>query len=334
MENKNTLILILNWKKYQDTLDCLSSLMKADLSGADILVIDNASRNGSVQNIKATFPHIPLIENIENLGFAGGNNVGIRYAIERQYEFVMLLNSDTTVDRNFLQPLVQMLSLHPKIGAVQSLLLNAANPLLIDTLGQVAYQNGFVFDISPHEELSSHQSTLPNEIFGACAAAALYRTKILAQTGGFDERFFVIYEDVDLSWNIRLSNHTTFLIRESIVYHKRGISVGHGSPISAFYFNRNHLLLSVKYLPIKYLLKYAPLFSWHFFKVLFYAHRLGKKKTYFELIKLLIKSWRKRSQIQQNPLWQSICDMWLQKPEVSMLGKLKLRLYQALVIFP
>jgi len=171
-----------------------------------------------------------LIRCNENHGFAKGNNIGIEYAFKNfNSEYILLLNSDTIVEREFLGELVKIAEGNLRVGSVQSLLLRPEGKV-IDSLGQKLYLLGARDD-------KSGKMFYPNslkgdfEIFGSCAAAALYRSSALIDTGLFDEDFYIIYEDVDLSFRLRLAGYISMLATRSIVYHKRGISGGRRATI-------------------------------------------------------------------------------------------------------
>lgn len=318
LSNK-TLILILNWKKYEDTLCCLASLMESDIADADILVIDNASGNGSVQRIKAAFPQVRLIENMVNLGFAGGNNVGIRDAALHGYRFVLLLNSDTTVGAHFLEPLIAIMHQNERAGAVQALLIQLDDRSLIDSGGQLYYANGFAT-----EERRITATTSSGKVFGVCAAAALYRTSLLTTVGGFDENYFLIYEDVDLSWKIQLAGYECWRCSESVVYHKRGISAGgKDNLVSLFYFNRNFILTATRYLPAQSLVKYIGVFLYRFTLAMHYARGFTGVKNCFVL---LWESLMLRRAIQHNKYWKTTVAKWVLPVSVNYFSVLVVRI--------
>jgi GT2 family glycosyltransferase len=125
-------IVVLNWNHAEETIVCLDSLRVAELGGASVLVVDNGSRDGSVAAIRARFPQQEILALPENVGFAGGNNAGIRHALARGAEAVLLLNNDTDVAPDFLPPLLEALNSNPRCAAVSSAVLRRDRPHMID----------------------------------------------------------------------------------------------------------------------------------------------------------------------------------------------------------
>ena len=117
--NPSVGIILLNWNDYKHTSACLDSLEKLDYENYKSIVVDNNSRDDSLLQLIQTYPNVHFIQNNQNLGFTGGNNVGIRYALKKQFEHILLLNNDTIVEPDFLRILVNKLESDPKIGAVQ-----------------------------------------------------------------------------------------------------------------------------------------------------------------------------------------------------------------------
>ena len=176
MNQKKIFVVIVNWNGYQDTQACLESLLGTDYNIFQIIVIDNGSNDDSLVQIKNNFPQIKIIETGRNLGFAGGNNIGVKYALEYDADYIMLLNSDTIVDKEFLAPLVDFLEDHPSAGSVQPKLLRFSSNQIIDSLGHKITKyiaQDINFGLKDDKSIKN-----PREIFGPCAAAALYKKEI------------------------------------------------------------------------------------------------------------------------------------------------------------
>jgi len=292
------IILIVNWNGYRDTIECIESIQKVNYHNYQIIIIDNGSINESVREIKKKFPEITLIENKENLGFAEGNNVGIRYALKLGADYVLLLNSDTIVDPEFLKKLVEVGENDRNVGIIQSKILKQSNPLIIDSVGHFFSPIRGPTDMYSGR-LDKKKFVKIQEISGACAAAALFKTDVFLKAGLFEEGFFCIFEDVDLSWRIRLMGYKILLAPESIVYHKRGIS-GQSIPESKYYASRNYLYLIIKYYSLNCILKFLPFHLFKFAKVFYYSFKTDH--SFIALIKSLIENLKKRNSTQSNPL--------------------------------
>ncbi len=301
-------IIILNWNNYEDTNECLNSLENITYPNYEIIVVDNGSIDGSGEKIKKKFPGHTFIQNKENIGFAGGNNVGIKYAIDvSPPRYILLLNNDTIVEPDFLEPLVAFAEENNRAGSVQGKLLRKDDPRLPDSLGQmVTTIPGRGGDIMEWGDMYGDNS--PREIFGACAAAALYRVETLREIGLFNEEFFTIFEDVDLSWRARIAGWRSFLVPQSVVYHKRGISRHTTFNTFKNYLNfRNSVYLAVRYWPAKYLIFYSPFLMKTTARAIFYCITQGSLRGF---VKSLMHSYRIRKRIKSSIL-KGICKEWL-----------------------
>jgi len=185
-----------------------------------------------------------IIENGENLGFAEGNNVGIRRAMDDGADYVLLLNNDTVVDLEFLGELVKVAEGDERIGAVQAKILMKDEPKLIDSTGIMFIHKIIAINRGYGEK--ADQYTQLDVIYGPCAAAALYRRNVFEMIGMFDERFFVYYEDVDIAIRMKSAGYICKYVPNAIVYHKHSASSGMYSPLKAYFLNRNRILYVFK----------------------------------------------------------------------------------------
>ena len=235
----NIFVVILHYRDLPSTQACLASLERIASPPFTILLIDNGSGDNSGEVLREWVtsggpwigrPDWPAPEHLPldslppgvssccspcrrihflvppvNLGFAGGNNLGIRLAIGGGADYIWLLNSDTAVTKEALSSLVQTAGVMERVGAVQSLLLRRGNLHLIDSSGQKITAEGVRNDTSRPPRKADAEQGIP--IFGACAASALYDVAALRDVGLFDEEFFIICEDVDLSFRLRLAGY-------------------------------------------------------------------------------------------------------------------------------
>lgn len=202
MDTSKLTIIVLNWNNKQATLGCVDSLQRADLHGASLLVVDNGSRDGSVDALRARFPELRVLPLPQNVGYAGGNNAGIRAAMETGAESVLLLNNDTEVAKDFLLPLTWAMDSHPMVAGVCSAIHRHDHPEMLD----VAYcltrfgQRDAVQIIGVNA-LPGKGFEERREIEIAIGCSLLLRTDVLRQVGLLDERYFAYHEDVD--WCLR-----------------------------------------------------------------------------------------------------------------------------------
>ena len=253
---------------------------------------------------------ITIIKNNKNYGFAGGNNVGIRFVLNTDSPYILLLNNDTIVDHDFLTELIKAAQRYKNIGSIQSLLLKPDGKF-IDSLGQEIY-----IWSAMDKGINSAYSPLKNdkEIFGACAAAAVYPKEVLEKIGLFDEDFFVIFEDVDLSWRIRLKGFKSVLAVNSIVYHKRGISESinqhETSQLMEYHYNKNLLSIMLKYYPLSHLFGSKNLNKSLFYlkKSIFYSLKVNKT---LKLTKIILSNIWLRIKMFNDPLLYKIQKKWI-----------------------
>lgn len=220
MEN-SVYCVIPNWNGKDMLGACLDSLLQQTLK-AQIVVVENGSNDGSAEYIKERYPQITLLEEPTNLGFAGGVNVGIRYALKQKADFVALFNNDATADKDWLKNLVDAAHKYPKAGIVTGKFIKKeANTL--DSTGEMYSIWGLPYPRGRGEKLSDTYDT-QNWVFGATGGASLYRAKMLQKIGLFDEDFFAYYEDVDLSFRAQLANWQVYYEPRALAYHTIGAS--------------------------------------------------------------------------------------------------------------
>lgn len=167
-----------------------------------------------------SLPKVTLIANQENLGFAGGNNVGIKYAIENGFDYVFLHNNDAFAAANFLEPLVEAMEKNRKVGAAQALLLLHPETELINSAGNVFHYLGFGYCWDYRKKVSEINLSSIKEIAYASGAALMMRADLLKKFGSLDEDFFLYHEDLEYSMRLRVAGYKIILASQSLVYHK------------------------------------------------------------------------------------------------------------------
>jgi GT2 family glycosyltransferase len=303
-------VVILTWNGRTDTLACLESLEAVGhpREGEAFVVVDNGSADGTLEAVAERFPWAERIQNGANLGFAGGNNAGMRWALDRGYRYVMLLNNDTTVPAGSLEALCSFMDDHPGAGAVQPLLVRATEAEGLDSTGVELFSLPGARDRQIGRPLAEAPAE-PEEIFGACAAAALYRREALERSGLLDEDFFVLLEDVDLSFRIRLAGYSVHLVPGARVSHKRGISSqGELSGFKKYVLHRNIRALAVRYWPRKYLLQFGPFLAKGWLWGALYAWRSG---DWAQWRRMMRESRVLRRDHARNPRWAEIQRRWM-----------------------
>lgn len=248
-------IIIVNWNSYDMTSQCLVSLRSLDYPDFKTIVVDNGSTDGSADRLETDFPEIILLRNKENRGFTGGNNSGIVYAIENDFEYLMLLNNDTVITPPFLGCLINSIDTTPSIGAIQPKIMYNYDRSVIWNAGTALNRFLFTFKTIGENEKDQGLYDKAGEIPWITGCCFLVRTDIIRQIGPLDDKFFIYYEDVDWSLKIRGRSHKLWYEPKAVIYHEAGMSdanridhnEGKMSPFSHYMNVRNHLYVVRRY---------------------------------------------------------------------------------------
>lgn len=283
-------VLLLNWNGWHDTLECLESLRSLDYPNVQIILCDNGSSDNSLQHFVAwaqqhavsyrtllrhdaehttdtVHEKLIIIENGANLGFAGGNNVGLRFARTQAFEYIWLLNTDTTVKPDALTKLIAEVEANPKIGMCGSTLLYYHAPDTVQTLcgGRINRRTGEPQHIGAFQKFQQpiSQAEVLKQLDYVMGASMLISRKFLEEIGLMEERYFLYYEEID--WAERAKGKFELgYAPESIVYHKEGRSVGNQpktyTPTSVYYMTRSRVMFMRKFFPKQLPRVYARLF--------------------------------------------------------------------------
>jgi GT2 family glycosyltransferase len=277
MSARRLAVVVLTWNGREDTLACLASL-RGQLGADDaVIVVDNGSKDGTEDAVRAAHPWVEVVQTGANLGFAGGNNAGLRLVVERGYAWALVLNNDTLVPVGALDALLAHAAERPGVGAFQPLLVSAAAPARIDGAGHLVHRcPGVVDALMGRPVADAPRDATP--IFGACAAAALLRVEALAEVGLFDETLFVLCEDADLMFRLRLAGHEVELVPSVHVLHKRGVSgrgrTGDAARRRKYWLQRNTIALAIRYWPTRWIALSAPVLAFRVAQALWLSTRL------------------------------------------------------------
>ena len=214
-------IVVLNWNRRADTLACLESLAQAEIGGAALYVVDNGSQDGSAAAVREAYPHVRVIALPENRGFAGGNNAGIRAALDAGAEGVLLLNNDTRVSPDFLTPMLWAFDAFPGAAAVCSAIHRMDRPEMLDVAyAQVHFAQREAVQLRGVNALPGDGFGTRCEIDVAVGCSMLVKAEAWRRVGLFDEQYFAYHEDVD--WSLRAHRAGYQLVYEpfSRVFHR------------------------------------------------------------------------------------------------------------------
>ncbi|MBW1859357.1 MAG: glycosyltransferase family 2 protein, partial [Deltaproteobacteria bacterium] len=217
-------VIIVNWNGRNLLSDCLDGLRGQAYRKFTTILVDNGSVDGSVDFVSQNYPEVEVIGLAENSGFATGNNIAIKRAKTKS-----------------------------EAGLAASKMVFYDNPEIIDRAGDAYTRAGT--GLLRGRGIAASSYNKQGWIFGACAGAALYRSTMLEDIGLFDEDFFLVYEDVDLSFRAQLKGYKCIFVPEAVAYHKASSSIVYDSPVSVYYSHRNLEWVYVKNMPAKLILK-------------------------------------------------------------------------------
>ena len=280
-------LIILNWNNYKDTSECVRSLLRTIYENREIIIVDNGSADNSLSRLENEFSECTFIKNKYNLGFAGGNNEGIKYALKHNAEYIMLINDDVVVDENFLQPLVETMENDKQIGVVGPMMLFYRDKKKIQTIGDrinlwLAKFPPIVFDI---EDKGQFRANIKADYI--TGAGLMIRSETVEKIGLMDYRYFLYVEEIDWCYRAKKAGYGIVGVPRSKIWHKVSASLGDENPIKLFYQNRNK---------IYFMKKHAKFYHWPSFIFYFTLKKLKdyqeyrKKKDHWQMIKKGVKS--------------------------------------------
>jgi GT2 family glycosyltransferase len=233
----------------------LAALDRQTLPPRRVIVVDNASGDGSADGIEERHPAVEVQRLTTNLGFAGGNNLGVRVA--EGCRWVALLNPDAFAEPDWLERLVDAAEANPEFSFFASRLLQAQSPDILDGTGDVYHVSGLAWR-RDHGRRADEGQLERGEVFSPCAAAALYERGAFLEVGGFDEDFFCYFEDSDLSFRLRLAGHRCLYVPEAVVHHVGSATTGRESDFTIYHSCRNLAWAYVKNMPAPLFWLYLP----------------------------------------------------------------------------
>lgn len=247
-------IVVLNWNGFKDTEKCINSLLNQSFTDYSVLVVDNGSTDGSIEDLKKleinlASKHLSVIYNKINLGFAGGVNTGIRYALENNFDAIALFNNDAIADKDWLKNLA--LTLEKTDASVATGLLLHEDGKTIDSTGDFYSSWGIGFPRSRGERTSKAPES--GYVFSASGGASLYKSSLFKEIGLFDEKFFAYYEDTDISFRAQLAGHKIYYTKDAVAYHKQGATSSKIPGFTVYQTFKNLPLLFWKNVPFKLL---------------------------------------------------------------------------------
>ena len=249
-------VIVLNWNGKVDTLECLGSLAKLDYPNFKIVVVDNASSDNSVVEIRAKFPEVVILETGDNLGFAGGNNVGIRWALQDGTDYILILNNDTIVAHDLLNAFVSAAKQQKDKAVLGAKIYFFDTPDMIWFAGGVwvKEQNKFIHLGWKQHDCSDFANISETDYITGCAM--FIHADIFNDIGLLDEKFFLVYEETDWCYRAKARGYKCLVIPEAKLWHKVSASFGGStSPIVRYFSVRNKLFWGKKHCSFSTMLK-------------------------------------------------------------------------------
>lgn len=249
-------VIIVNWNGEHLLKDCLGSLSRVEYKNIEILFVDNASSDNSVAYVKKKYPNIRILQNRENLGYAEGHEEAFTKA---RGEAVLMLSTDTIVEKNLLTVLISTLFKEKSIGGVQPAILMYPDKHLIDSIGSFFLKTGILYHFGREKNINNSLYKTKMEIFSAKGACMMFKKEVLEKTGLFDKDYFAYFEDTDLCHRVWLSGYSIWYEPGTTIYHKGG---GAAKQIASSYIQfhafKNRISTYLKNLSIEYLIFVIP----------------------------------------------------------------------------
>lgn len=264
-------IIIVNYNSWKLLARCLKSLSRQTLSGFKIFVADNSSKEAPPDDIFSSYPDLTFIQLDSNYGFAEANNRLIKKA--KGFDWIITLNPDAFPEPKWLESLVASSLKNPEYSFFSSRLINDSNPEIIDGDGDIYHFSGLAWRGRYGMMVSTDKE--PYEVFGPCAAAAMYKNNELHEVGCFDSDFFCYMEDVDLAFRLQLQGNRCLHVPGALVRHVgAATSGGQQSDFAVYYGHRNLIWTYFKNMPVIFLWLFLPghIFL-NFFSIIWFALR-------------------------------------------------------------
>ena len=247
-------VIIVNYNSGALLSRCLKSMSDQTLCADELVVVDNASTDAESQSVLASVTTATVIKSETNLGYGGAINLAVRKIDTTDY--IVCLNPDAFPEPNWLEAMVNAADNHPNYGSFASLMLRADDISVVDGAGDNLHFTGIPWRRLHQRALNDGLQTEP--VFSACAGAALYRTSLFIQFGGFDDVYFMYVEDIDLGFRLQLAGHPCLFVRDAIVHHIGSAITGEGSNFSVYFGHRNLVYCYFKNMPLPLLLATLP----------------------------------------------------------------------------
>jgi GT2 family glycosyltransferase len=299
MKNERVDIIIINWNGKVFLSECLDAIFKQSYQDINVIVVDNNSSDGSVAYLSEHFPTVNVIPLDDNYGFVGANNRGITASSGR---YVALINNDAVAQPDWIRESIECLNRYPDAGFCAPKILLYGQRDILDSAGDNFSCEGVGIHRGSGQKGDAYDEC--EYVFGACAAAAVYRREMLDEIGSFDEDFFIMCEDIDLSFRAQLSGYRCVYCPSAVVYHKDHGTIKGLTYVFSYYGQRNLEYVYIKNMPALLLLWTLPAHLMYDTLMLFYCLIKGRILSFvrakFSVLRHLPRIMKKRRYLQEN----------------------------------
>lgn len=296
-----TCVIIPSWNGIDYISDCLTSLLKQSAK-IDIIVVENGSKDGSPELIKKKFPSVELLEFKDNAGFSGGVNRGIKPALEKGYEYIILFNNDAVADKDWVKNLVSAAVNKTDAGIVTGKFMRMDKKHL-DSTGEFYSTHAMPFPRG-RNRVDTDQYKKGEYVFAGTGGASLYKAALFKEIGIFDEDFFAYFEDIDIAFRAQLAGWKVWYEPSAVAYHHVSATSSKLSGFSRYHSVKNCILTYNKNMPGIYFWRYKLWFFARLARMFFGALRDKQLGAYFKGflmgVRLMPSTLRKRSAIQKS----------------------------------
>lgn len=243
MSNKpKVFIVILNFNSYEDTIQCVNSLKKVQYDNFEVVIVDNASKDNSYERLISEIPDYSIIRSEKNLGYANGNNIGIKYALDNGADYVCILNNDVEVEQNFLSKLVEVMESDRSIGMTGPCICEFGKRDIIQAMGAtVSLYTGVTSGINKGKYYSKveKENLQVNCLYGTCF---VIRREVFEKISLIPEDYFLFFEETEFCVKAKNSGFKLVCVYDSVVYHKGSSTIKKFQGLYYFFINRNRVI--------------------------------------------------------------------------------------------
>jgi len=309
--NAKLSVIIVNYNNIKDTIECIESVLASSYKNFNIILVDNGSKEEVYNTLKQRFngyEKVILVRSERNGGYGYGNNIGIKYAEKLGSNYFLILNNDVIIEPSTIEKLIVHIESNTSIGIVFPVIFLHKNKKENQTnsIGGEFCVFGFSNDKGFNEDYSDIKNEINNKFFYAPGSCFLITSRVLKEVNYFDENIFLYWDDVDISWRVRLLNHKIHIVKNAFAFHKLSVSTGKKkNPFKVYHREFSSLYVLTKNLSLKLLLLLLPIyFSLCFTKVIYSIVRKDILKAtisaYIYFFKNLNKCFEARKQVQKS----------------------------------